>query len=67
MTIIAKEIRGLDGYVLDTSPKSIQIKVGDASTCPLDSVTKNVTPFSGVVVPVMYFSIISRPLWAAWS
>ena len=32
MTIIAKEIRGLDGYVLDTSPKSIQIKVGDAQT-----------------------------------
>ena len=32
VTIIAKEIRGLDGYVLDTSPKSIQIKVGDAQT-----------------------------------
>ena len=30
VTIIVKEIRGLDGYVLDTSPKSIQIKVGDA-------------------------------------
>ena len=32
MTIIAKEIQGLDGYVLDSSPKSIQIKVGDAQT-----------------------------------
>ena len=32
VTIIAKEIRGLDGYVLDTSPKTIQIKVGDAQT-----------------------------------
>ena len=32
VTIIAKEIRGLDGYILDTSPKTIQIKVGDAQT-----------------------------------
>ncbi len=32
VTIIAKEIRGLHGYVLDTSPKTIQIKVGDAQT-----------------------------------
>ena len=32
VTIIAKKIRGLDGYVLDTSPKTIQIKVGDAQT-----------------------------------
>ena len=32
VTIIAKEIRGLDGYVLDSTPKSIQIKVGDAQT-----------------------------------
>ena len=31
-TIIAKEIRTLDGYLLDTTPKSIQIKVGDAQT-----------------------------------
>ena len=31
-TIIAKEIRALDGYLLDTTPKSIQIKVGDAQT-----------------------------------
>ena len=30
VTIIAKEIRSLDGYVLDTTPKTIQIKVGDA-------------------------------------
>ena len=32
VTIIAKEIRGLDGYVMDSTPKSIQIKVGDAQT-----------------------------------
>ena len=32
VTIIAKEIRSLDGYVLDTTPKTIQIKVGDAQT-----------------------------------
>ena len=32
VTIIAKEIRTLDGYVLDTTPKTIQIKVGDAQT-----------------------------------
>ncbi len=31
-TIIAKEIRTLDGYLLDTTPKTIQIKVGDAQT-----------------------------------
>ena len=32
VTIIAKEIRTLDGYLLDTTPKTIQIKVGDAQT-----------------------------------
>lgn len=32
VTIIAKEIRALEGYVLDSTPKSIQIKVGDAQT-----------------------------------
>ena len=32
VTIIAKEIRTLDGYILDTTPKTIQIKVGDAQT-----------------------------------
>ena len=32
VTIVAKEIRSLDGYVLDTTPKTIQIKVGDAQT-----------------------------------
>ncbi len=32
VTIIAKEIRTLDGYLLDTAPKTIQIKVGDAQT-----------------------------------
>ena len=30
------------------------------STCPLDSVTRKVTPFSGVVVPVMYFSMTAH-------
>ncbi len=30
MTIIAKEIRAPEGFVLDTTPKTIQIKVGDA-------------------------------------
>ena len=32
VTIVAKEIRTLDGYLLDTTPKTIQIKVGDAQT-----------------------------------
>ncbi len=32
VTIIAKEIRTLEGYVLDTTPKSIKIEVGDAQT-----------------------------------
>ena len=32
VTIIAREIRTLDGYILDTTPKTIQIKVGDAQT-----------------------------------
>ena len=32
VTIVAKEIRTLDGYILDTTPKTIQIKVGDAQT-----------------------------------
>ena len=30
VTIIAKEIRAPEGFVLDTTPKTIQIKVGDA-------------------------------------
>ena len=32
ITIIAKEIRTLEGFVLDTTPKSIKIEVGDAQT-----------------------------------
>ena len=32
VTIIAKEIRTLEGYVLDSTPKSIKIEVGDAQT-----------------------------------
>ena len=32
VTIIAKEIKTLEGYVLDTTPKSIKIEVGDAQT-----------------------------------
>ncbi len=31
-TITAKEIRTLEGYVLDTTPKSIKIKTGEAQT-----------------------------------
>ena len=29
-TVVAKELRTVEGYVLDTTPKSIKIKVGDA-------------------------------------
>ena len=32
VTITAKEIKTLEGYVLDTTPKSIKIKVGEAQT-----------------------------------
>ena len=32
ITIIAKEIRTLEGFVLDATPKSIKIEVGDAQT-----------------------------------
>lgn len=32
MTITAKEIRSVEGYVLDTTPKSIKIKAGEAQT-----------------------------------
>ena len=32
VTITAREIRTLEGYVLDTTPKSIKIKVGEAQT-----------------------------------
>ena len=32
MTITAREIKTLEGYVLDTTPKSIKIKVGEAQT-----------------------------------
>ena len=32
VTVTAKEIKTLEGYVLDTTPKSIKIKVGEAQT-----------------------------------
>ena len=32
VTITAKEIKTLEGYVLDTTPKSIKIKAGEAQT-----------------------------------
>ena len=32
VTITAKEIKTLEGYVLDTTPKSIKIKVGEVQT-----------------------------------
>ena len=31
-TIIVRETKTLEGYVLDTTPKSIQIKAGEAQT-----------------------------------
>lgn len=34
VTITAKEIKTLEGYVLDTTPKSIKIKVGEAQGLP---------------------------------
>ena len=64
-TVTAKEIRTVEGYVLDTTPKSIKIKVGEAMTLrfynqkqgglvikKLDSVTKK--PLSGVQFQLTY-------------
>ncbi|MBD5085661.1 MAG: hypothetical protein HDT33_11615, partial [Clostridiales bacterium] len=64
-TIIAKEIRTVEGYVLDTTPKSILIKSGEVQTLrfynkaqgtivvkKLDSVTKK--PLAGVEFEITY-------------
>jgi len=65
VTITAKEIRTLEGYVLDTTPKSIKIKVGEAQTLrfynekqgcivirKLDKQTKE--PLAGVEFQITY-------------
>ena len=65
VTVTAKEIRTLEGYILDSTPKSIKIKVGAAQTLKfynqkqgcivirkLDSVTKK--PLAGVEFQLTY-------------
>ena len=44
MTVIAREVKTLDGYVLDTSPKSIKIKTGEAQTLKFYNSTRVVSP-----------------------
>lgn len=64
-TITAREVRTLEGYVLDTAPKSIEIKSGEVQTLrfynskqgtlvirKLDSVTKE--PLAGVEFELTY-------------
>lgn len=64
-TVTAREVKTLEGYVLDTSPKSILIKAGEVQTLrfynskagtlvirKLDSVTKE--PLSGVEFQLTY-------------
>ena len=64
-TVTAREIKTLEGYVLDTAPKSIEIKTGEVQTLrfyneakgtlvirKLDSVTKE--PLSGVEFELTY-------------
>ena len=64
-TVTAREIKTLEGYVLDTTPKSIEIKAGEVQTLSfyneakgtlvirkLDSVTKE--PLSGVEFELTY-------------
>lgn len=64
-TVTAREIKTLEGYVLDTTPKSIEIKAGEVQTLrfyneakgtlvirKLDSVTKE--PLSGVEFELTY-------------
>ena len=64
-TVVAREIRAQEGYILDTTPKSIKIKVGGAQTLrfynqkqgalvirKLDSVTKK--PLAGVEFQLTY-------------
>ena len=65
MTVTARETKAPEGYVLDTTPKSIQIKAGEVQTLrfynqkqgtlvvkKLDSVTKK--PLSGVEFELTY-------------
>ena len=64
-TVTAREIKTLEGYVLDTAPKSIEIKAGEVQTLrfyneakgtlvirKLDSVTKD--PLAGVEFELTY-------------
>lgn len=44
-TVTAREVKTLDGYVLDTSPKSIKIKAGEAQTLRFYN-----TPVGGVEI-----------------
>ncbi len=65
VTITAREVKAPEGYVLDTTPKSIKIKVGEVQTLrfynqkqgalviqKLDSVTKK--PLAGVQFQLIY-------------
>ena len=65
VTVTAREVKALEGYVLDTSPKSIIIKAGEAQTLrfyneakgtlvirKLDSMTKE--PLAGVEFELTY-------------
>ena len=45
MTVIAREKKTLDGYVLDTTPKSVQIKAGEVQTLRFYN-----TPIGGVEI-----------------
>ena len=64
-TVTAREVKALEGYVLDTAPKSIEIKAGEVQTLrfyneakgtlvirKLDSVTKE--PLAGVEFELTY-------------
>ena len=62
MTITAKEVRTVEGYVLDTTPQSILVKAGEAQTLTFFN-----APEGGLEVTSLSVSRIPRLKSVKWT